>query len=158
RRRPGALLRLSGGRRQLAGDKSGGTARQRRGGLPAPSRDGRATWLEPPREVTTMNHLVRIQILQVPDCPLVERVRETVQSVLARLQLEAEVEELVGEYPSPTLLIDGRDVTGRPLQAVSSCRLDLPTEQQVLTALGIAGRREDQPATVSGAAFRQLLQ
>lgn len=78
-----------------------------------------------------------IEILQVPGCPRVDRVRETVHRVLANLEIQAQVEELVGEYPSPTLLIDGRDVTGRQVvpEGLASCRLDLPTEEQVLTAL-----------------------
>lgn len=78
---------------------------------------------------------VRIQILQVPGCPLVGRVRETVQRVLARGRVRAEIEELVGDYPSPSLLIDDRDVTGRSPGECSACRLDLPTEDQVVAAL-----------------------
>jgi hypothetical protein len=80
-------------------------------------------------------NVVKIEILHVPGCPLVGPVRETVHRVLAKLEIQAEVEELVGEYPSPTLLIDGRDVTGRMHEDYSACRLDLPTEQQVLVAL-----------------------
>lgn len=78
---------------------------------------------------------IRIQILQVPDCPLVGRLRELVQQALARIEVPVEVEDRIGDYPSPTLLIDGRDVTGRPSGGASACRLDLPTEQQVLAAL-----------------------
>jgi hypothetical protein len=77
----------------------------------------------------------RIEILQVPGCPLVDRVRETVQRVLAQSGIRGEIQELVGDYPSPTLLVDGRDVTGRRLGEWSACRLDLPTEEQVLAAL-----------------------
>ena len=80
---------------------------------------------------------VRIQILHVPDCPLVGRVRALVQHALAHSKVQAEVEERVGDYPSPTLLVDGQDVTGRPLppDTGGACRLDLPTEQQLLAAL-----------------------
>jgi hypothetical protein len=82
---------------------------------------------------------VSIEILHVPDCPLVGRVRETVRLALARVKLQADVVERIGAYPSPTLLVDGRDVTGRPQaqdqDGDSACRLDLPTEQQVLAAL-----------------------
>jgi hypothetical protein len=82
--------------------------------------------------------LVGIQILYVAGCPLVAGVRETVRRSLARAGVRAVVEERVGDYPSPTLLIDGRDVTGRPQrrEARGACRLDLPTERQVLAALG----------------------
>jgi hypothetical protein len=78
---------------------------------------------------------VTIQILQVPGCPLVGRVRATLQQALARTQLQIDVEELVGDYHSPTLLIGGRDVTGRQRERGASCRMDLPTERQVLIAL-----------------------
>jgi len=45
------------------------------------------------------------------------------------------VEQLEGPYPSPALLIDGADVTGKPLVQQPSCRLDLPTEEQIMAAL-----------------------
>jgi hypothetical protein len=76
-----------------------------------------------------------IEILHVTDCPLVGQVRETVARALARTDVEAEVRERVGDYASPTLLVDGVDVTGRSPDARACCRLDLPTEEQVLTAL-----------------------
>lgn len=44
---------------------------------------------------------VRIEILQMLGCPLVGRVLETVQKVLARSEIRAEIEDLVGDYPSP---------------------------------------------------------
>ena len=44
--------------------------------------------------------------------------------------------ELLGEGQSLTLLINGQDVTGRQLGECISCRLDLPTEDQVVAALG----------------------
>jgi hypothetical protein len=47
------------------------------------------------------------------------------------------VEELVGDYTSPTLLVNGFDVTGhpRPPGGQTACRADLPTEEQILAAL-----------------------
>lgn len=78
---------------------------------------------------------VRIEILFVPDCPLVGRVRDTLDRVLPRVDVPVEVHERVGAYRSPTLLIDGRDVTGMPPGEGSACRLDLPTEAQILAAL-----------------------
>ncbi|MGH7920071.1 MAG: organomercurial lyase [Candidatus Dormibacteraceae bacterium] len=83
----------------------------------------------------TTPEVARIQILRVPDCPSIDQVRTTLQKVLAQLNVPAQVEELVGDYPSPTLLVNGRDVTGRPLGGTSACRLDLPTEAQVIAAL-----------------------
>ena len=78
---------------------------------------------------------VCVQILQVPDCPLVGRVRETVRQALASTGVPVVIEELTGDYPSPTVLVDGVDVTGRPAGNGSACRLDLPTELQIVTAL-----------------------
>jgi hypothetical protein len=83
----------------------------------------------------TESRMTRIVILQVPGCPMVERVRETVQRALKRCGVRAEIEDLVGDYPSPTLLINGQDVTGAQWGDCSACRLDLPTEDQVVAAL-----------------------
>ena len=77
----------------------------------------------------------RVQILHVPDCPLVEDLRAILRRTLARSGTAVEVEDLEGPYPSPTLLIDGTDVTGRSFIDGPACRLDLPTEEQILAAL-----------------------
>lgn len=78
----------------------------------------------------------RVQLLHVPDCPLVEEVRGTLRQALARAGGEVRIEELEGDYPSPTLLVDGIDVvTGQPVARYRACRLDLPTEDQVVAAL-----------------------
>ncbi|SOJ53256.1 hypothetical protein MSIMFB_00757 [Mycobacterium simulans] len=46
------------------------------------------------------------------------------------------VEELVGPYPLPTVLIDGRDVaTGAPPASGPCCRLDLPTTGRIAAVL-----------------------
>lgn len=78
----------------------------------------------------------RIQILQVPDCPLVENVVRLVEDCLARSGDTGVPDLRIGSYPSPTLLIDGLDVTtGEPVAGSARCRLDLPTMEQVLAAL-----------------------
>jgi hypothetical protein len=78
---------------------------------------------------------LRVQILRVPDCPLVGALRDLVDCCLSRSGLSATIEEIVGPYPSPTLLINGTDVTGRPVTAGPSCRLDSPSEKDILGAL-----------------------
>lgn len=83
-----------------------------------------------------------IELLHVPNCPLVDRVRETARHALDRSGIRAEITEFVGDYPSPTLLVGGRDVTGRDAGGCSCCRLDLPTEEQVLAALHRALAKE----------------
>ena len=76
-----------------------------------------------------------IQILRVPDCPRVARVRKLLDRGLARAGLIADIVELEGAYPSPTVLIGGADVTGRSPEMAASCRIDLPTEEQIAAAL-----------------------
>jgi hypothetical protein len=78
-----------------------------------------------------------IQLLSVPGCPLVERARAALRCALAGCRTTAEVEELIGAYPSPTILIDGRDVvTGRrPTTTEACCRLELPTPAQIVARL-----------------------
>lgn len=79
---------------------------------------------------------VLIQLLHVPDCPLLDQVRDTLRDCLARTSIAVEVTELEGSYPSPTLVINGVDVmTGAPPQDQVSCRFDLPSRTQILQAL-----------------------
>lgn len=83
-----------------------------------------------------MTDPTRIQLLQVEDCPLVGDVIVDLESCLAALDLNEPVEVLVGDYPSPTLLIDGLDVTtGQPVTGQPQCRLDRPSRDQILAAL-----------------------
>ena len=78
----------------------------------------------------------RVQLLSVPDCPLVVWVRAGVRLALAQCGIVAAVEECVGAYPSPTVLVDGRDViTGEPPTLQACCRFDLPTVQQIIAVL-----------------------
>jgi hypothetical protein len=77
----------------------------------------------------------RIQILRLPDCPLAGRLRSLVEWCVARSGVNATLEEVEGPYSSPTLLINGADVTGRRAGGAPSCRLDVPGEGQILAAL-----------------------
>jgi hypothetical protein len=78
---------------------------------------------------------VSVQILHVPGCPLVGNLRSLLERCLSRSGLSVTVEEVEGGYPSPTLLINGADVTGGHVGTGPSCRLDLPAEEQILAAL-----------------------
>ena len=59
------------------------------------------------------------------------------EKCLTQIPVDATLEELVGDYNSPTLLVNGFDVTGHPRtpDGVMSCRLDLPNKEQILAAL-----------------------
>lgn len=78
----------------------------------------------------------RIEILHVPDCPLVDRVLHLVRECQSHEGDSRAVDLRVGPYPSPTLLIAGLDITtGEPVDGAPRCRLDLPSRDQILTAL-----------------------
>lgn len=77
-----------------------------------------------------------VQLLSVPDCPLVDRVRAALRHALTQSGIDAAVQECFGAYPSPTVLVDGCDVvTGEPPTPQACCRLDLPTAQEIAAAL-----------------------
>lgn len=103
-----------------------------------------------------------VQLLSVPDCPLVGPVRKVLRESLARIPVDAIVEELVGDYNSPTLLVDGLDVTGHPRTSdgVMSCRLDLPTEEQIsaaLRGLTVISFKDKLEMQIQATAFQTLL-
>jgi hypothetical protein len=78
----------------------------------------------------------RIELMYVPACPRVDHVRAMVRQCLADAGISEIVREREGPYPSPTLLIDGADVvTGEPITGTACCRLDLPTLEQIRSAL-----------------------
>src|SRR5579875_604547 len=75
---------------------------------------------------------LRIRFPRVPDCPLTGRLRTDVERAVATLGLSAPVVAIAGPYPSPTLLIDNRDVIGQPCDFAPSCRPDLPTTDEIV--------------------------
>jgi hypothetical protein len=79
---------------------------------------------------------VIVELRSVPGCPNLAPVRQVLYAAMAELGLQPEVTELVGDYPSPSVLIDGVDVMGRSnAGGVAACRLDLPTGERVRAAL-----------------------
>lgn len=80
---------------------------------------------------------MNVELLLAPDCPNAAAARAVLAACLDRLGLDLPVRERVGAYASPTILVDGVDVmTGEPgAPPVQACRLDLPTQTQVLAAL-----------------------
>jgi len=78
-----------------------------------------------------------IELLVRPHCPNAVAARSLLTACLSQLGLDVQVRERVGDYPSPTILIDGVDVmtaqSGAPPR--QACRLDVPTAARVLPAL-----------------------
>ena len=79
---------------------------------------------------------VAIQVLRTADCPHADVVRELVRRCLRETGIAGTVEESVGTYASPTVVIGGVDVvTGVAPVRGSCCRLDLPSEAHIAAAL-----------------------
>jgi hypothetical protein len=93
---------------------------------------------------------VNVQLLLTPDCPNASAARAVLTDCLHRLGLTVQVHERVGDYPSPTILVDGvdvmTDVEGTP--RLPACRLDVPTSDRVMAAL----RGGTTPSTSEGGA------
>lgn len=82
---------------------------------------------------------MRVEVLYAGDCPHAADALALVRRCLERLGSPAAL--LIareGDYPSPTVRVDGRDVMGPPPSSERGCRLDLPTEERVLRALAEA--------------------
>lgn len=74
-----------------------------------------------------------VELLYLPDCPNAPAAREQLRRALHAAGLPSawtehdltapEAPERVRAYGSPTILVDGRDVTGAPPAGGSACRL-----------------------------------
>ncbi|WP_018330994.1 hypothetical protein [Actinomycetospora chiangmaiensis] len=85
-----------------------------------------------------------VELFSHEGCPVVEQTRGLLRQCLDLVGLDdVPIHEHVGAYPSPTVVLDGRDVTGGPPPAagVPRCRLDTPTREQLLSALRRAAPR-----------------
>lgn len=84
-----------------------------------------------------------VELYSHDDCPKVEQARELMRECLASAGLDVTIEDRVGAYSSPTVVVDGDDVTGGPPPAsgVQACRVALPSRAQVLGALERKSRR-----------------
>jgi hypothetical protein len=76
-----------------------------------------------------------IEVLHSPRCPHVDEARALLRTCLSELRLDLPVREREGDYPSPTILVNGLDVMGRSDVQGAMCRLDLPTRDRILAAL-----------------------
>lgn len=83
---------------------------------------------------------VRIQLLHVQGCPNVDELCLRVKDITSRLGVSAVIDEIEALYPSPTLTVNGVDVTGNRVGSHPSCRLDLPTQDQIAAAISRAAR------------------
>jgi hypothetical protein len=80
---------------------------------------------------------MRVELLHHPGCPSAPAARRLVRDCLAELAIRAPVLVRVGDYPSPTVLVDGTDVmtAARVVSHGQACRLDVPIRERVAAAL-----------------------
>ena len=83
---------------------------------------------------------MRVELLQHEGCPLAPAALQLVRQCLIALGVTEPVLVRVGDYPSPTVLVDGTDVMGAAvgLSKARVCRLDVPTRERVLVAVRAA--------------------
>ena len=79
--------------------------------------------------------MVEVELRHLPGCPHTDTARALLDDCLAELKLDVAVTDREGEYPSPTILVNGEDVMGSPASQAAACRLDVPTRQRLLAAL-----------------------
>ncbi|MCH7807246.1 MAG: hypothetical protein IH995_08955 [Proteobacteria bacterium] len=81
-----------------------------------------------------MSQTPKIQLLYFPGCPNVEETREVLRKALENLALGgADIEdvnvhnkwtpEALRNYPSPTILVDGKDIEGFNPTDAAACRI-----------------------------------
>lgn len=78
-----------------------------------------------------------VELLLAPQCPHADSARTMLARCLAEAGLTVPVVERVGDYPSPTVLVNGVDIMTGSAETphAQACRLDRPTPQRVLAAL-----------------------
>jgi len=79
--------------------------------------------------------MVRIELRAVPGCPNLDAARDLLRACLAEAGRPPEFIERIGDYPSPSVVVDGVDVTGGDPDAPAHCVLRLPTRGEILAAL-----------------------
>ena len=89
---------------------------------------------------------MRVELLQFEGCPLAPAAYRLVRQCLTAFDIPDPVLVRVGDWASPTVLVDGADVM-RPAAELSKrrvCRIDVPTRERVLAALEAARAAESR--------------
>ena len=92
---------------------------------------------------------MRVELFHFEGCPLAPAAYRLVRQCLIALGIPDPVLVRVGDWPSPTVLVNGTDVM-RPAAKLSTarlCRIDVPTRECVLAALKAARAAESRDAS-----------
>lgn len=86
---------------------------------------------------------MQIELLSHPGCPNAAAARETLAECLGSLGIDVPITEHVGDFPSPSVVINDADVMRAGAVPIGrSCRLDLPTREAIMAALHQATEAE----------------
>jgi hypothetical protein len=96
---------------------------------------------------------MRVELPHHVGCGSAQAVHQLVQECLTDHAISVPVLVRVGDYPSPTVLVNGTDVMRpeMPLTTGSACRIDVPTRDRVLAALAaqLAAESADESSNQS---------
>ena len=82
---------------------------------------------------------IQIELLHVAGCANVDAARALLRACLAELELAVNVIEVEGNFPSPTIRVNGKDIMGAvPDYTHAFCRLDVPTRERLVAALEVS--------------------
>ena len=93
---------------------------------------------------------MRVELLHYGGCPLAPAAHRLVRECLIAVGIPDPALVRVGDYPSPTVLVNGTDVMrpGTELSKARVCRIDVPTRERVLAALTLARAAESRDASL----------
>jgi hypothetical protein len=90
---------------------------------------------------------MRVELLLSPDCAHADAAGAVLKRCLRATGLDLAITERIGDFPSPTVLVDGVDVmtgvSGTPV--IQACLLNRPTETRILTVLRRNADRKTTP-------------
>lgn len=78
---------------------------------------------------------VAVELRSVPGCPNLPATRQRLLDVLDTAGTPWTLTEREGDYPSPSILVNGVDVTGAPVGGPAVCVLHPPTADQIRAAI-----------------------
>jgi hypothetical protein len=89
---------------------------------------------------------MRVELLHFEGCPLAPAAHRLVRQCLTAFDIPDPVLVRVGDWASPTVLVDGTDVMrpGAEPSTARMCRIDVPTRERVLAALRAARAAESR--------------
>jgi hypothetical protein len=87
---------------------------------------------------------MRVELLWFRGCPHAASARDLLRRCVEELGLDVQIEEREGDHPSPSILVDGRDVMGSAQERTRACRIDVPVRERILAALRAAGEHGDE--------------